>query len=329
MWQYIFRRFIYAIFTVWIISILTFAVIQLPPGDYISYMVSQMISSGMDKLPPGFAESLREQYGFNRPIYVQYFKWIENIVTHGNFGYSFVYRQDAKVIIMERLPLTMAISLFSVLLSWLVAMPIGIYSAIKQYSLTDYLVTFVGFVGLAVPSFLLALVLMFISYKYMGGASIGLFSRKYEEASWSMARFVDMLKHMWIPVIIIATAGSAGLIRTMRANLLDELKKPYVDTARSKGVAEARLLWKYPVRHALNPFVSTVGWVLPTLVAGEVVVSRVLNLPTSGPVLFSALQQQDMYVAAGFILVLSCLTVLGTFISDLLLAWLDPRIRLK
>jgi peptide/nickel transport system permease protein len=225
--------------------------------------------------------------------------------------------------------MTMAISLFSVLLSWLVAMPIGIYSAIKQYSLTDYLVTFVGFVGLAVPAFLLALVLMFVSYKYMGHASIGLFSRKYEEARWSMARFIDLLKHMWIPVVIIATAGSAGLIRTMRANLLDELKKPYVDTARAKGVPEIRLLWKYPVRHALNPFVSTVGWVLPTLVAGEVVVSRVLNLPTTGPVLFSALQQQDMYVAAGFILVLSALTVLGTFISDLLLAWLDPRIRLK
>ncbi len=329
MWQFILRRFIYAIFTVWIISLITFAVIQLPPGDYVSFMVTQMISSGMDELPPGFEDQLRETYGFDEPVFVQYYKWVSNIATKGDFGYSFVYREDAKVIITERLPITLTISLFSVLLSWLVAMSIGIYSAVKQYSLTDYLATFVGFVGLAVPSFLFALVLMFISYKYMGQATIGLFSRQYEEAPWSMAKFEDLLKHMWIPVIIIATSGSASLLRIMRANLLDELNKPYVDTARSKGLTEMRLLWKYPVRHALNPFVSTVGWVLPSLVAGEVIVSIVLNLPTSGPVLYNSLLQQDMYVAAGFILVLSCLTVLGTFISDLLLAWLDPRIRLQ
>ncbi len=329
MWQYIFRRFTYAVFTVWIISLIMFAVIQLPPGDYITFMVTQMISSGMDELPPGFEDQLREQYGLDQPVYVQYYKWMKNIITKGDFGYSFVYRRDAKEIITERLPITFIVSAFSVFFSWLVALPIGIYSAVKKYSLTDYLVTLIGFIGLAVPSFLSALVLMFISYKYMDQAMIGLFSRQYEEAPWSFAKFWDLVKHLWIPVIIIGTAGTAGLIRTMRANLLDELNKPYVDTARSKGLTERRLLWKYPVRHALNPFISTIGWVLPTLVAGEVIVSIVLNLPTSGPVLYQALLQQDMYVAAGFLLVISSLTILGTFISDLSLALLDPRIRLQ
>jgi peptide/nickel transport system permease protein len=292
-------------------------------------MVTQMISSGMDELPPGFEQQLREQYGLDQPVYVQYYKWMRNIITKGDFGYSFVYRRDAKVIITERLPITFVVSSFSVFFSWLVALPIGIYSAVKKYSLTDYLVTFVGFVGLAIPSFLSALVLMFLSYKYMDQAMIGLFSRRFEDAPWSFAKFVDLVKHLWIPVIIIGTGGAAGLVRTMRANLLDELNKPYVDTARSKGLTERRLLWKYPVRHALNPFISTIGWVLPTLVAGEVIVSIVLNLPTSGPVLYQALLQQDMYVAAGFLVVISSLTILGTFISDLSLALLDPRIRLQ
>ncbi|MBN2303851.1 MAG: ABC transporter permease [Anaerolineae bacterium] len=329
MWQYILRRFTYMIFTVWIISLITFAVIQLPPGDYVSTMVSQMINSGMDELPPDFEQQIREQYGLDQPLYQQYYKWVRNIVTEGNFGYSFVYKRDAKTIIMERLPASFALSAFSVLFVWIVALPIGIYSAVKQYSLADYLFTFVGFVGVAVPNFLFALVLMFISYKYMDRALIGLFSREYQDAPWSLAKFWDFIKHMGIPVIIIGTAGTAGLIRTMRANLLDELNKPYVDTARSKGLAETTLLWKYPVRHALNPFVSTVGWILPSLIAGELIVSIVLNLPTSGPVIFNSLMSQDMYVAAGFILVLSSLTVLGTFISDLLLAVLDPRIRLQ
>jgi peptide/nickel transport system permease protein len=329
MWQYILRRFTYMVFTVWIISLITFAVIQLPPGDYVSRMVSQMINSGMDDLPPNFEQHIREQYGLDQPMYVQYYKWIRNIVRDGKFGYSYVYRRDAKDIILERLPVSFAVSGFSILFIWLVSLPIGIYSAVKQYSLADYVFTFVGFIGLAVPSFLFALVLMFISYKYMDQAMIGLFSREYEQAPWSLAKFWDLVKHLWIPVIIIGTAGTAGLIRTMRANLLDELNKPYVDTARSKGLSETTLLWKYPVRHALNPFISTVGWILPSLIAGELIVSVVLNLPTSGPVIYNSLLNQDMYVAAGMILILSTLTVVGTFISDLLLVWLDPRIRLS
>jgi peptide/nickel transport system permease protein len=329
MWQYIFRRLAYMIFTVWIISVITFAVIQLPPGDYVSRMVSQMINSGMDDLPPNFEDQIRQQYGLDQPLYVQYYKWLRNIVKDGKFGYSYIYRRDARQIMIERLPASFAISAFSVLFIWIVSLPIGIYSAVKQYSLGDYAFTLFGFVGLAVPNFLFALVLMFISYKYMDRAMIGLFSREYQNAPWSLAKFADLVKHLWIPVIIIGTSGTAGLIRTMRANLLDELNKPYVDTARSKGLSETTLLLRYPVRHALNPFVSTLGWILPTLIAGELIVSIVLNLPTSGPAIYNALLQQDMYVAAGFILVLSSLTVLGTFISDLLLALLDPRIRLQ
>jgi peptide/nickel transport system permease protein len=329
MWQYILRRFTYMIFTVWIISLITFAVIQLPPGDYVSTMVSQMIHSGMDDLPPNFEQNIRAQYGLDQPVYMQYYKWIRNIVTEGKFGYSWVYRRDAKDIMVERLPASFAISAFSVLFIWMVSLPIGIYSAVKQYSLADYTFTLIGFIGLAVPNFLFALILLFISYKYMDQAMIGLFSQQYADAPWTLAKFWDMVKHLWIPVVIIGTSGTAGLIRTMRANLLDELNKPYVDTARSKGLSETTLLWRYPVRHALNPFVSTIGWILPSLIAGELIVSIVLNLPTSGPVIFESLKDQDMYVAAGFILILSTLTVLGTFVSDLMLALLDPRIRLS
>jgi peptide/nickel transport system permease protein len=329
MWQFILRRFTYMIFTVWVISVITFAVIQLPPGDYVSTMVSQMIQSGMDDLPPDFEAQIRKQYGLDQPVYVQYGKWVRNIVVDGEFGYSYIYRRDAKEIIFERLPASFAVSAFSLLFIWIVALPIGIYSAVRQYSLADYFFTFVGFIGLAIPSFLFALILLFISYRYMDRAMIGLFSQEYEHAPWSLAKFFDLVKHMWIPVIIIGTSGTAGLIRTMRANLLDELNKPYVDTARSKGLSERTLLLKYPVRHSLNPFVSTLGWILPSLIAGELIVSIVLNLPTTGPVVYNALLDQDMYVAAGIILILSTLTVVGTFLSDLLLAVLDPRIRLQ
>jgi peptide/nickel transport system permease protein len=329
MWQFVARRLTYMALTVWVISLISFMVIQLPPGDYVTSLVSQMLGAGAREVPPEFEQQMREQYGLNQPVYVQYFKWIGNIIFKGNFGYSFVYQRDARELIIERLPMTFAISFFSVVFIWVVALPIGVFSAVRKYSAADYFFTFLGFIGLAVPNFLLALILMFLSYRYFGQALIGLFSAEYADAPWSLGKFLDMLNHMWIPVIIIGTAGTAGLIRTMRANLLDELNKPYVDTARAKGLSERRLLWKYPVRHALNPFVSTIGWVLPGLIAGEVIVSIVLNLPTSGPIILNSLMQQDMYVASGFILVLSVLTVVGTFISDLLLAWLDPRIRLS
>jgi peptide/nickel transport system permease protein len=327
--KFLTRRFIYMLFTVWIITLVSFMVIQLPPGDYVTNMVTEMMNQGANDIDPAVVEQLRDQYGLNDPLYVQYFKWIRNIVFEGDFGYSLALRRDASELIMERLPLTFLVSASSLLFVWIVALPIGVFSAVYKYSLADYVATFIGFIGLATPNFLFALILMYLSYRYGGRALIGLFSPEYATAPWSWAKFADLLKHMLIPVIIIGTSFTAGLIRTMRANLLDELNRPYVDAARAKGLSETRLLWKYPVRYALNPFVSTVGWALPGLVAGEVIVAIVLNLPTSGPVLFNALLEQDMYVAAGFILVLSALTVIGTFISDVLLAILDPRIRLE
>lgn len=329
MLKYLARRLIFMMLTVWIITIIAFVVIQIPPGDYVTNMVAEMMSQGTDRIDPLVMEQLRDQYGLNDPIHVQYYKWMKNIVTEGNFGYSLTFRRDARELILERLPLTFLLTSSSVLFVWIVSLPIGVFSAVKQYSLWDYLATFIGFIGVATPNFLFALILMYLSYRYGGRALIGLFSKEYVNAPWSWAKVADLLKHMIIPVIIIGTSFTAGLIRTMRANLLDELKRPYVDAARAKGLSETRLIWKYPVRYALNPFVSTIGWALPGLVAGEVIVSIVLNLPTSGPVLFDALKEQDMYVAAGFILVLSSLTVIGTFISDVLLAILDPRIRLE
>ncbi len=326
--KYLIRRFLYMILTVWIITLVAFAVIQLPPGDYVTNLVSELMAQGADEISPEIIEQLREQYGLNDTIPEQYLKWIRNI-AQGDFGYSLTFKRDASELIFERLPMTFALTFSSVLFIWVVALPIGIYSATHKYQLGDYIVTFFGMIGLAVPNFLFALIIMYLSYRYFGQALSGLFSQEYAGAPWSFAKFIDLLQHLWIPVIIIGSAGVAGLIRTLRANLLDELNRPYVDTARAKGLSEWRLLWKYPVRYALNPFVSTIGWVLPGLVAGEVIVSIVLNLPTSGPVLLNALLQQDMFVAAGFILVLSALTVIGTFVSDILLVVLDPRIRLE
>ncbi len=329
MWKYLLRRTGYMVFTVWVISIISFVVIQLPPGDYVTNLINQMISAGGEALPSDYEMQLREVYGLNDPMYVQYFKWISRIIIKGEFGYSLVYKRDAMELITERLPMTFALSFGSFLFVWAVAFPIGVFSAVKKYSIGDYIFTFIGFIGLAVPNFLLALIFLFLSYRYFDQAMIGLFSLEFADAPWSWAKFMDLLQHLWIPVILIGMGGTAGLIRTMRANLLDELNKPYVETARSKGLSELKLLMKYPVRHALNPFVSTIGWTLPGLIAGEVIVSIVLNLPTSGPVLYNALRSQDMYVAAGFILLLSTLTVIGTFVSDVLLAVLDPRIRLE
>lgn len=327
--RFLFRRFIFMIITVWITSLVAFAVIQLPPGDYVTNMVSEMTQQGMDKIDPAVIQQLREQYGLNDPIYVQYFKWIRNIVTKGDFGYSLDLRRDARELILERLPMTFTITGFSILFIWVVSLPIGVFSAVNKYSPGDYIATLFGFIGLAIPNFLFALILMYLSYKYGGHALIGLFSPEYVSAPWSWEKLLDLIRHLWIPVIIIGLAGTATLIRVTRANLLDELNRPYVDTARAKGLSERHLLWKYPVRYALNPFISGIGFELPKLVAGEVIVSIVLNLPTSGPILFNALVEQDMYVAAGFILVLSTLTVIGVFISDMLLLILDPRIRLE
>ncbi len=326
--KFILRRLGYALFTILMITVVAFAVIQLPPGDYITDKLNQVRGTS-GQVDPELEQRLREAYGFNEPGYVQYFKWLTNIVTRGEFGWSFVRNRDAGDIIKERLPMSMAMTLGAFALVWSIALPLGIYSAVKKYSIIDYGAGFVGFFGIAIPNFILAIALLYITYKWFDRASIGLFSTEFQDAPWSLARVIDLLKHLWVPALVVSMGGIASLVQTMRANLLDELNKPYVNTARAKGLSEARLLWKYPVRHALNPFVSTIGWLLPALISGEVIVSIVMNLPTAGALLYRALLDQDQYVAAGFILILSGLTVVGTFISDLLLAWLDPRIRLS
>jgi peptide/nickel transport system permease protein len=272
-------------------------------------------------------EALKARYGLDQPLVVQYWKWVSGIIFRGDFGQSFEWNRPVTEMIWGRLGLTFVLSFITLIFIWILAFPIGIYSAVKKYSLGDYICTFLGFIGLAIPNFLFALTLMYIAFSKFGLSVGGLFSPKFTEAPWSWAKAVDLLQHIWIPMIVLGLAGTANLIRTMRANLLDELKKPYVVTARAKGLSENRLLIKYPVRVALNPFISTVGWVLPTLVSGSTVVSIVLNLPTTGPLLLRALQSQDMYLAGGFILMLSTLTVIGTLLSDILLALADPRIR--
>lgn len=321
---YIVRRLLYMIPTMIIISLLSFFLIQLPPGDYLTAMLA---SSGLDYIEPAQLEALRVRYGLGQPFHVQYWKWISGIVFRGDFGQSFEWNRPVSDLIWGRLGLTFILSLSTLAFVWAVAFPIGIYSAIRQYSLGDYVFSVIGFVGLAIPNFLFALVLMYISFAYFGQSVGGLFSPEYVDAPWSWGKLVDMIGHLWVPMIVIGASGTAGLIRIMRANLLDELGKLYVVVARSKGISEKKLLLKYPVRMALNPFVSTIGWILPQLVSGSAIVSIVLSLPTTGPLLLNALKSQDMYLAGSFVLVLSVLTVVGTLLSDILLAWLDPRIR--
>ena len=325
MWFYIIRRFLYMIILLLIVSIAAFIIIQLPPGDYLTSYIANLEQMGRI-VEKAEADALKKQFGLGLPIYIQYFKWMWKML-HGDFGMSFQWQIPVKELISERLPLTVIISLFTLFFTYVVAIPIGIYSATHQYSIGDYSFTTIGFVGLATPNFLLALVLMFIAYKYFGFSVGGLFSPEYIEAVWSWARFVDLIKHLWIPIIVIGTAGTAGLIRVMRGCLLDELRKQYVITARAKGVSERTLLFKYPVRIAINPIVSTIGWILPSIVSGETITAIVLSLPTTGPLLFAALIAQDMYLAGSTIMFLSSLVVVGTLISDILLVWIDPRIR--
>jgi peptide/nickel transport system permease protein len=327
MLQFILRRILYMIPTLIIVSILSFAIIQLPPGDYLTTVVTNMRASG-ETIDEAILAAMEQRYGLNQPMHVQYWKWISGILLRGDFGQSFEWNQPVSTLIWGRLILTFTMSLATLLFTWLVAFPVGIFSAVRQYSIGDYISTVIGYIGLATPNFLLALILMYIAFKFFNQSVGGLFSPEYADAPWNWAKVWDLFKHLWIPVVIIGMAGTAGLIRIMRANLLDELHKPYVITARAKGMSEWRLTLKYPVRMALNPFVSTVGWTLPVLVSGSAVVSIVLALPTTGPLLLRALMSQDMYLAGSFIMLLSMLTIIGTFISDILLAWLDPRIRL-
>ncbi len=322
---YIARRILMMVPTLFVISVISFIIIQLPPGDYLTTYMANLAQAG-EAADHAQLEALRARYGLDQPMYIQYLRWMGGVLQ-GDFGQSFSFNKPVNELIWERLWLTVAMSLFALIVSWAVAIPIGIYSATHQYTWFDYLFTLLGFIGMATPPFLLALLVMSFSMKYLGIGVGGLFSEPYLDAPWTLGKFLDMMKHMGVPVAVLAIGGTAGMIRTMRANLLDQLEMPYVVTARAKGLSEWRLLLKYPVRLAINPLVSTVGWLLPGLVSGSVIVSMVLSLPTSGPLLLTALMEQDMYLAGSFVLLLSSLTVIGTLLSDILLAWVDPRIR--
>ncbi|GAB3718591.1 ABC transporter permease [Nocardiopsis nanhaiensis] len=324
--RYVIRRCLYMIPTLFAISVVAFLVIQLPPGNFLTAYIAQLAAQGQG-VDGAQIRALEERYGLNDPLIVQYWKWISGILTSGDFGQSFQFRRDVSELIWDRIGLTLILAVSTLILSWLIAFPIGVYSAVRQYSVGDYVVTFIGFLGLATPNFMLALLFAWVSFRYFGQSVGGVFSPEYADAAWNLGKVLDAVSNLWIPVVIIATAGTAALIRVLRANLLDELRKPYVTTARAKGLPEWRLIFKYPVRMSLSPFISTIGWILPTLIGGEVLVSIVLSLETTGPLLVVALRNQDMYLAGSFILVLGVLTVIGTLLSDLLLAWWDPRIR--
>ena len=312
--------------TVVAISVMTFTIMQLAPGDFLTSLVAGMASQG-ESVSQASIDALRDRYGLGQPAHVQYLKWISGIVLRGDFGQSFEWNRPVASLIWDRMGFTLLLSLGTLTFTWVFAFAVGVYSAVRRYSLADYLLSFLAFIGLAVPGFLIALVLLYVSAHFFNQSVGGLFSPQFVEAPWSGAKVLDLMQHLWIPIIIIGLSQTASLVRIMRANLLDELHKPYVVTARAKGLPESRLLLKYPVRVAINPFVSTVGWSLPALVSGEAIVAIVLSLPTTGPLLVRALQSKDMYLAGSFILLLSTLTVIGTLISDVALAWLDPRIR--
>ncbi len=328
MLSFIVKRLLWMLPFLLAISFLSFVLIQLPPGDFVTTYIATLAASN-EVVDQGTAASLRERFGLDQPMIVQYWRWISNIVLHGDFGLSFEWQQPVADLIWERMSLTLVLTFSALLLTWGMALPIGVYSAVKKYSVGDYFVTFLSFVGLAIPSFLLALVLMYFAAVELGRDVGGLFSEQYLTAPWSIAKTLDLLEHLWIPVVILAISGTASLIRVMRANMLDELHKPYVTTARAKGLSEFNLIMKYPVRMAMNPFISTIAWLLPNLVSGSIIVAIVMSLPTAGPLLLQSLLSQDMYLAGAFILLICLLTVVGSLVSDILLAMVDPRIRLE
>ena len=326
MLTYLVRRLVLAAITVFAITLVTFGILHLPPVDFVTAYAAQAAASG-SAISPAEADAMRLAYGLNQPIWVQYWKWL-SMVASGNFGRSFEYGRPVTEVIGDRLWLTIGLSLGAIVITWALALPIGIYSAVRQYSIGDYVSTFLGFIGLAVPNFLLALIVMYFGLQLFGVNVSGLFSSDQQLAPWTWAKFVDLLVHLPIPLLILAWAGVAQLVRIMRANLLDELRRPYVVTARARGLPEWRVISKYPVRAALNPFMSTIGYLLPFMVSGSITISVVLSLPTVAPLLLRSLLSQDQLLATSIILMLAVLTVIGTLISDLLLMWVDPRIRL-
>jgi len=326
MFGYIVQRILIMIPTLLAISIIVFVIIKLPPGDYLSSYVAELQSQG-EAVDPQKIQFLREQYGLDKPLFEQYFVWFTGLLQ-GDLGYSFEYNLPVAKVVGDRLVLSIVVSLATIVFIWVVSFPIGVYSATRQYSIGDYTLTFLGFLGLATPNFLLALVLLYVANSVFGVSVGGLMDDKYLDAPWTWGKMVSVLAHLWIPVIVIGTSGTAGMIRRLRANLLDELQKQYVVTGRAKGLPPGRLLVKYPLRMSLNPFVADIGSLLPHVISGAAIVSIVLSLPTTGPMLLHALMSQDMFLAGSFLMFLATLTVIGVLLSDLLLAALDPRIRL-
>ncbi|MBB3063906.1 MULTISPECIES: ABC transporter permease [Limibacillus] len=323
---YIARRIMIMVPTLAVISFIIFVIIQLPPGDYLETYIAELQAQG-EAIDPQKIEFLRQQYGLDRPFMEQYVVWAAGLLQ-GDYGYSFEYQLPVRDVVGDRLYLTMLVSFSTIIFTWIVSFPIGVYSAVRQYSAGDYIASFIGFLGLATPNFLLALILLYLANNYFGTQIGGLMDDDYIDAPWTLGKFVNVLEHLWVPVVVIGTSGTAGMIRRLRANLLDELQKQYLVTARAKGLSSGRALVKYPLRIALNPFIADIGSTLPQIVSGAAIVSIVLGLPTTGPMLIRALQAQDMYLAGSFLMFLSMLTVVGMFLSDLALAALDPRIRL-
>ena len=327
MLNYLVRRVLTMILTMLAISVLVFVIIQLPPGDYLTTYIAELQSQG-EMVDPDKIKFLRQQYGLDKPMIVQYFVWVTGLVQ-GDLGYSFEFSLPVTEVVGDRLWLSMVLNFTTIIFIYVVSFPIGVYSATHQYSWGDHGLTLIGFLGLATPNFLLALVLLYVANVAFGTSIGGLMDPEYLDQPWTIDKALSVLEHLWVPVLVIGTSGTAGMIRRLRANLLDELQKQYVVTGRAKGMSRGKLLVKYPLRMALNPFIADIGSMLPQVVSGSVIVSAVMSLPTTGPMLLSALQSQDMYLAGSFLMFLAMLTVVGMFLSDILLTVLDPRIRLE
>ena len=326
MTKFILKKILTMFVTVILISLSVFFIITLPPGDFLTNYVGRMVAAG-ESVDPVMIERLRETYGLDQPFIIQYWRWISNILLHGDFGYSFTLSMPVTAVIKAYIRPTMILSLVTMLFTYLISIPIGIYSAVHQYSVGDYVFTSLGFLGLAIPNFLMGILLMFISFRWFGDTMLGLYSPKYANAPWSWAKFLDLLKHSIIPILTIGLGNTCGLMRTMRSQMLDELSKNYVMTGRAKGMKERMIRYKYCVRAAVNPIVASIGWSLVGIFTGSTVTAIVLNLPSMGRIMYEALIDQDMYLAGSWLFLMAIVTVIGTFVSDILLAWLDPRAR--
>lgn len=327
MLTYIFHRLLRLIPTLIAISIMAFLIIQLPPGDFFDSLQAQLAESDSQADQEAF-DTLRKQYHLDEPIWKQYLFWIGGCLK-GDFGYSFEWRRPVSELIGERLGLTFLMASGALLFMWLVALPIGIYSAQNRYSFGDYSLTFLAFIGLCVPGFIIALITMYVSVFWLGGSAGGLFSPEFKYAPWGFGKIWDLIAHLWVPVVVIGSAGTASLMRIMRTSMLDVLKEPYIITARAKGLSERWVIYKYAVRVAINPMISILGLQMPELVSGSIIVAIVLGLPTTGPLFYRALETQDMYLAGTFLMLLAILLLFGNLMADILLAWVDPRIRLE